>query len=413
MTGFYPRLRDERQDDEALQICIEKTADQLETQPSSAEGPGMLLGKIQSGKTRGFLGIIARAFDKGYEVAVVLTKGTVTLSTQTVKRIGRDYKTFVNGDEVIVFDIMEMPERLTRPELRRKMVIVAKKQVQNLERVIKLFGENYPELRDRRVLLVDDEADMASVRFVKNKEKDVVEQGKIAQQMDDLRGLVRDISFLQVTATPYSLYLQPENYEKTDGSNFIFLPKRPAFTELLPIHSYYVGGEDYFGEFGDDDPRSYLYVEVPLNEQDALRSNDGRAVRDDRLYTSENIRVLRRALVTFVLAVAVRRWQQKNAEETPRKYAMVIHNDTQKKAHEWQWDIVTRLIAAFNKSAREHDARLHALYDAAFDLDLQRGRGAVPIERFDYHIVERVFRNPLLKRDASDGCPGEAARLAA
>ena len=78
---------------------------------------GCCWARFYPGKTRGFLGIIARAFDKGYEVAVVLTKGTVTLSTQTVKRIGRDYRTFVNGDEVIVFDIMEMPERLTRSEL--------------------------------------------------------------------------------------------------------------------------------------------------------------------------------------------------------------------------------------------------------------------------------------------------------
>lgn len=394
MTGFYPRLRDEREDGDDLQHCIEKTTVQLETLPSSVDGPGMLLGKIQSGKTRGFLGIIARAFDKGYDVAVVLTKGTVTLSTQTVKRIGRDYKTFVNGDEVIVFDIMEMPERLTRSELRRKIVIVAKKQVKNLERVLKLFGERYPELRDRKVLLVDDEADMASVRFVKKKGSDDIEQGKIAQQMDDLRGMVKQISFLQVTATPYSLYLQPENYDGHDSGNFIFRPKRPAFTELLPIHDHYVGGDDYFGEFGDDDPRSYLYVEVPLEEQDALRSNDGRAVRDDRLYTSENIKVLRRALATFVLAVAVRRRTQRLAEEPLRKYAMVIHNDTQKKAHEWQWDIVTRLIDAFHRSADDHDVRLRALYDDAY-VDLHRSVLADGEEMPDADAGYELFREIL------------------
>lgn len=396
MTGFYPRLRDERQDDEPLQHCIEKVVHQLDTLPSSVDGPGMLLGKIQSGKTRGFLGIIARGFDKGYEIAVVLTKGTVTLSTQTVKRFARDYKTFVNGDEIIVFDIMEMPERLTRSELKRKIVIVAKKQVKNLERVLKLFGEKYPELRDRKVLLVDDEADMASVRFVKKKDSDVIEQGKIAQQMDDLRGLVRAIAFLQVTATPYSLYLQPESYENHDSGNFIFRPKRPAFTELLPIHDRYVGGEDYFGDFGDDDPRSYLYQEVPLSEQDALRSNDGRAVRDDRLYTSDNIRVLRRALATFVLAVAVRRWQQRDAEIPLQKYAMVIHNDTQKKAHEWQWDIVTRLIDAFHESADGHDVRLRELYDEAYH-DLHRSvaadGGQMPAIEDGYELFRDVLRD--------------------
>jgi hypothetical protein len=43
---------------------------------------------------------------------------------------------------------------------------------------------------------------------------------------------------------------------------------------------------------------------------------------------------------------------------------------------------------------------------AAFDLNLQRGRGAIQIDRFDDNIVERMLRDPLLKGDASDGCPG-------
>ncbi|MBO0733425.1 MAG: hypothetical protein J2P49_03750, partial [Methylocapsa sp.] len=331
----------------------------------------------------------------GFDVAVVLTKGTVTLSDQTVKRIGHDYKTFVEGDEVIVFDVMEMPDRLTRSELRRKMVIVAKKQVKNLERVLNFFDKKYPELKDTKLLLVDDEADMASVRFVKKKGSEEIEQGRIAQQMDDLRTMVRAISFLLVTATPYSLYLQPANYDKNRGTNYIFHPKRPAFTELLPIHSRYVGGDDYFGDYDDNDPRSYLYVEVPLAEQDALRTSDGRTVRKDRLFTSDNIRVLRRALVTFILAVAIRRWQQTEAELTPKKYAMVIHNDTQKQAHEWQWDIVTRLLELFRVSAEQDDARLHGLFGEALD-DLKRSvladSGNLPSPCETYDLFAKILR---------------------
>jgi hypothetical protein len=63
-------------------------------------------------------------------------------------------------------------------------------------------------------------------------------------------------------------YLQPDEYETSEGQNFVFLPKRPAFTELLPIHSGYVGGSDFFGDFEDNDPRAYVYVEVPIEEQD-------------------------------------------------------------------------------------------------------------------------------------------------
>ena len=86
-TGFYARLRDTREDDEALAACIDRVVKQLEDTSTSGDRPGMLLGKIQSGKTRAFVGVIARAFDRGFDIAVVFTKGTKTLSAQTVARL--------------------------------------------------------------------------------------------------------------------------------------------------------------------------------------------------------------------------------------------------------------------------------------------------------------------------------------
>jgi hypothetical protein len=52
LTGFYARLREKRKDDEALAACIERVVNQLETSTTTGDRPGMLLGKIQSGKTR-------------------------------------------------------------------------------------------------------------------------------------------------------------------------------------------------------------------------------------------------------------------------------------------------------------------------------------------------------------------------
>jgi len=337
----------------------------------------MLLGKIQSGKTRAFLGIIARAFDREFDVAVVLTKGTKTLAGQTVKRIGRDFKTFIDRDEVLLFDIMEAPDTLAKPELRRKIVIVAKKQKHNLERIQDLFDEKYPMLRDRRVLLVDDEADLASVRFEKKKGEPLMDQGTIANQMDTLRATIPSISlsFLQVTATPYALYLQPDNYDEAHDTKGLFYPKKPAFTQLLPIQSGYVGGEDYFGNHGPDDPRHYLYVEVNSQEFTALRTKDERAIRKDRLWTTDNIAMLRRSLVTFLLAVAIRRRQCLQLDQAPQKYAMIIHNDTQRAAHQWQAETVAKLVEMFEVAARDQDERLRNLFDEAYE-DLRRSVAA-------------------------------------
>lgn len=367
MTTFYARLRDTRKDDEALSSCIERVVNQLEIITTTSDRPGMLLGKIQSGKTRAFVGVIARSFDRGTDIAIVLTKGTKTLSAQTVARLGTDFRDFIDQDDFIVLDIMKMPGKLTRSELSRKIVIVAKKQAQNLSKLTE-FLNNHAALKGRRVLLIDDEADLASVRFVRKRGEASIEQGRIAEQMDELRRMVEGIAFLQVTATPYSLYLQPKGYDAgAAGQNFVFKPKKPAFTELLPIHGGYVGGDDYFGGYEDDDPRHFLMAMVDDQEQDALRRSDQRRIKAASVLTSPNTAGIRRAIVTFVLAVCVRRWQQAEASERKRKYAMVIHNDTQRAAHAWQSQVIEWIFDAILMAAAQAPNSLRPLFDEAFE----------------------------------------------
>ena len=62
--------------------CVVETMEALLTKTTTPDDPGMLLGKIQSGKTRTFLGVIALAFDNGFDVAVVFTKGTNALASR-------------------------------------------------------------------------------------------------------------------------------------------------------------------------------------------------------------------------------------------------------------------------------------------------------------------------------------------
>lgn len=367
MSGLYERLKAKRGDSPELTQCVNNVVQQLNATATSPGQPGMLLGKIQSGKTMAFLGVIAKAFDDGFDIAIVLTKGTKALSAQTVSRLKRDYQEFDRDDELKIYDIMNMPQELTSFETRQKLIFVAKKQHKNLERILKLFESDQHTFSKRKVLLVDDEADLASVRFVKKKDEETVEQGKIAQQIDDLRNMVSYLAFLQVTATPYALYLQPDEYVAQDLSNCVFLPKKPAFTELLPIHEKYVGGDDYFGDFDDEDPRSFLYIEVPLDEQDVLRAKDGRRLRPEHLMTSPNVRMLRFALLNFIASVIVRHWQLEQAGERPnKKFSLIIHNDTQRKAHDWQWETVGKLLELYADKASEKSPDLRRLFDECY-----------------------------------------------
>src|SRR6267378_1388787 len=105
---FYDQLASKRGDPPDLREKVEEVIEKLQNEATSASRPGILLGRVQSGKTRAYLGVTARAFDRGYDVAVILTKGTKSLTEQTLCRVKEDFGDFV--DQVEVFDILAVPE---------------------------------------------------------------------------------------------------------------------------------------------------------------------------------------------------------------------------------------------------------------------------------------------------------------
>jgi hypothetical protein len=163
--GFYEVIAGKREDSPELQECVNETLTKLGEEQTTISRPGILLGKVQSGKTRAYLGVVALAFDRGYETAVILTKGTKTLAKQTLKRVSDDFKAFIRADKVQVFDIMNLPENLTPYELNQKIIFVVKKEDDNLRRLIDAFTVQYPGLKNKRLLIIDDEADVASLKF--------------------------------------------------------------------------------------------------------------------------------------------------------------------------------------------------------------------------------------------------------
>jgi hypothetical protein len=149
VANFYERLKKVREgagqpESAEAETVVRDVVQALLSQPTDARRPGMLLGKIQSGKTRSFLGIIMSAFDAGFHVAIVLTKGTRTLAKQTVNRISKEYSVFRDAEQLAVYDIMSIPN-LTEWEIEdQKLVFVAKKEHNNMRRLIKLFRKRTP-----------------------------------------------------------------------------------------------------------------------------------------------------------------------------------------------------------------------------------------------------------------------------
>jgi len=185
--------------------CAEGTVEELLSTATTSNNPGMLLGKVQSGKTRTFITILALAFDNKFDLAIVLTKNSRALMEQTANRLKSEFKIFIDDGELEIYDIMHAPKAFGKFELASKLIFVAKKENNNLRRLIELFSQ--PEIADKKTIIIDDEADNATIGY--SKRSDEVKAQPISVLISELRASIKTSSFLQVTATPYSLYLQP------------------------------------------------------------------------------------------------------------------------------------------------------------------------------------------------------------
>jgi len=352
--------------------CVENTVKQLLETGEHAEEPGLLLGKIQCGKTDTFEDIIGLSFDKGVDIAIVITKGTKALVNQTIMRMKKDYKWFKASDSldqratINIYDIMDIGRAgLKQAKVESgKTVIVCKKQAQNLSRLIELFETKSPFLKKKKVIIVDDEADFASrnyqnVKLEAKKDEDgnpvaqttEVTMAKISQQIDDFRKVPEYCRYLQVTATPYCLYLQPQGELNLNGN--IVKPFKPRFTSIVPTHSAYVGGQQYFVESANPDSMfSHLYHQLDQKCVDVLGHEDKRYLNS--AVSSGNIYGLTYTLVAYFMAAAVRRIQMK-AEGKDYKTSAILHVEIDKKNHDWQKRVVERLIDSIKSAIVDED----------------------------------------------------------
>ena len=286
--------------------CAEETTAELLATATTSDNPGMLLGKVQSGKTRTFIIIQADAFDKGFDIAVVLTKNSRALIDQTRKRLESEFKMFSDDGELEIYDIMHASDSFGAFELDSKLILVAKKQSDNLRRLIDLFRNNRA-MAAKRTLIIDDEADTASIGYTRR--AGLIEAKKIATQVSELRSAIQSSSFLQVTATPYSLYLQPTEVEVANV--LAFEPTRPAFTKLVPVPSDYVGGETYFGPSArseTDTLESLIHHTVDHRELERLKKPDARSFKLDDVLTAPQIEGYRtNAIINFIVGGCIQR----------------------------------------------------------------------------------------------------------
>ncbi len=369
---FYPTYKSENADFDAETFaCAERTVTQLLASHTTSEHPGMLLGKVQSGKTRTFISVMALAFDNEYDITIVLSKNSKALIEQTAKRLRTEFRQFIDDGVLELYDIMESPKSFTDFELESKMIFVAKKESNNLKRLIALF-ESHPTMAAKRVLVIDDEADNASIGYVRKQGQ--IEANKISTQISELRTKITTSSFLQVTATPYSLYLQPTEVEVANVT--VFKPVRPAFTELVPVPTEYVGGETYFGDAAksqDATVERLIHHAVDAAEFDRLKKHDGRSLKLDQVLMTPAIKGFRSAMMNFLVGGCILRINGTAANRPPAKlrYSFLVHSEAGKGAHEWQEELAICFFDALREAMAQGEPLFDGLVKQAYD-DLAR-----------------------------------------
>ena len=189
---------------------------------------GLLLGQVQSGKTGQMLGIIASAADadSAFSVFVLLTSDMTGLQQQTYKRALAAMDTFNVCDEHDEMRFREIGKR--KPSL-----IVLKKNSKILKKWRNIIAKSGFLQSGRPIFIIDDEADAASLNTKVNKK----EQSSINSHLNDIVNLATSSFYLQVTATPQSLFLQ------TRKSGW-----QPSFVYYFPPGKGYLGGDFFYSK---------------------------------------------------------------------------------------------------------------------------------------------------------------------
>lgn len=305
------------------QFCIENASENSEVKINK---PIMMLGKIQSGKTRAYTGLIALAFDNEFDMVFILSKNSKALINQTVSRMKKEFKEFIHSYQVVVLDIMKSNTKISGYQLEQKNIIVAKKEKNNINKLIDVINE-YSISKKKRCLIIDDEADTTGIGFSKKKGEDEYTLRMVSSKVNEMRGTLEGCAFVEVTATPYALYLQPEFDPGED-----IHPIKPLNTVLVPSGEDYIGGDYYFIKSKDaSHPASLLFEVVGLKEHEIIsdqkRKGKKSKIEDKRIFRVEEILVneeklpiFKKGIINFLVGVIV----LKQKEERNTHYAWHI-----------------------------------------------------------------------------------------
>ncbi len=247
---------------------------------------GLIIGDVQSGKTANYTGLISKGVDVGYKVVVLLTGTIEKLRQQTQKRIDEG---FVGADSDAMMKMQETGQIIgvgkydssirpmvltsTTDDFKAKnatnlgfdlrningaVIFVIKKNsgiLKRLNKWLKTFNQNGENAIDNSILVIDDEADNASINTRSDDDPTAING-----QIRELLKMFTKSSYVGFTATPFAnIFIDPDNNNAMVAEDLF--PKDYIYSLNAP--SNYTGARNIFDTNGQ---ARHMLVEINCDD---------------------------------------------------------------------------------------------------------------------------------------------------
>lgn len=375
---------------------------------------GLVVGQVQSGKTGNYTGLICKAADAGFGLIVVLAGIHNNLRSQTQLRIDESFLGFDTKHKraLITKNIRigvgqpgyynkRVAHSLTSSEEKGDfnqgvanslglnfetsdtLIAVIKKNPGPLKQVYGWLSANAKEdselkkaIREKAILVIDDEADNASI----NTNKKDREPTRINGQIRDILTLFNKSAYVGYTATPFANIFIPLDDQNLFPRNFI---------KNIPAPTNYIGPEKVFGFSplnGDEDSDTVLPILNRINDYQEFVPDKHK--KDDQLPTALP-ESLKKAIRCFIITCAIRRLRK----QTTVHNSMLIHISRFQRWQDYITDLVSNQVVDYRNRIDQNDFSTIELFRNTFETDLNGYKSYVTIS-------DQILKSPLKEIDS-------------
>lgn len=351
---------------------------------------GLVVGQVQSGKTGNYTGLICKAADAGFGLIIVLAGIHNNLRSQTQLRIDESFLGFDTKHKRALitknirigvgqpsYSNKKVAHSLTSSEEKGDfnqgvanslglnfdtsdtLIAVIKKNPGPLRQVYSWLSANAKEdselrkaIREKAILVIDDEADNASI----NTNKKDREPTRINGQIRDILNLFNKSAYVGYTATPFANIFIPLNDENLFPRNFI---------KNIPAPTNYIGPEKIFGFSPleeNDDSNSVLPIVNRIVDYKSFVPD--RHKMDDQLPLSLP-ESLKRAIRCFIITCAIRRLRGQTAVHN----SMLIHVSRFQRWQDYITEIVSNQLIDYRNRIDQNDIVTLEIFRNTFESD--------------------------------------------